>query len=225
VKILVTGSSGRIGGAIAARLKLNHQVIGLDLRPGPLTTEVADVEDTARLAALLAGTNAIVHTASLHVPDLAARSREAFRAVNVDATRRLLEAAGSAGVGRFIYTSTTSLYGDAMLPSDGAAVWVDEALTPQPRDIYDETKLAAEEACRDARLHQPADVTLLSRGAAARRDLPPLPRRGRRGRGAGARGRARGGPRRVRGVQRFGAVAVPAGRLPAIVRGRGIRTA
>jgi UDP-glucose 4-epimerase len=150
VKILVTGSSGRIGGAIAARLKLNHQVIGLDLRPGPLTTEVADVEDTARLATLLTGTNAIVHTASLHVPDLAARSREAFRAVNVDATRRLLEAAGSAGVGRFIYTSTTSLYGDAMLPSDGAAVWVDESLAPQPRDIYDETKLAAEEACRDA---------------------------------------------------------------------------
>ena len=44
------------------------------------------------------GTDAVVHTASLHVPDLAARSREDFRAVNVDATRRLLEAAGDAGV-------------------------------------------------------------------------------------------------------------------------------
>jgi len=150
VKILVTGSSGRIGGAIAARLKLRHQVTGLDVRPGPLTTEIADVEDTARLANLLPGTDAIVHTASLHVPDLAARSDEAFRAVNVDATRRLLQAAGSAGVGRFVYTSTTSLYGDAMLPAGGAAVWVDESLAPQPRDIYDETKLAAEDACRDA---------------------------------------------------------------------------
>jgi len=150
VRVLVTGSSGRIGGAIAARLKLRHQVTGFDLRPGPLTTELADIEDTARLAMLLAGTDAVVHTASLHVPDLAARSREAFKAVNVDATRRLLEAAGAAGVGRFIYTSTTSLYGDAMLPSDGAAAWVDETLTPQPRDVYDETKLAAEEACREA---------------------------------------------------------------------------
>src|SRR5688572_8529428 len=150
MKVLVTGSSGRIGGAIAARLTLNHQVTGLDLRPGALTGEVADVEDTARLAALLPGIDAVVHTASLHVPDLAARSREEFRAVNVDATRRLLEAAGSAGVGRFVYTSTTSLYGDAMLPANGAAAWVDESLSPRPRDIYDETKLEAEEACREA---------------------------------------------------------------------------
>ena len=150
MKILVTGSSGRVGSAIAARLKLRHQVTGLDLRTGPLTTEIADIEDTNRVASLLAGTDAVVHTASLHVPDLAARSRAEFQAVNVDATRRLLQAAGTAGVSRFVYTSTTSLYGDAMLPADGAAAWVDETLAPQPRDIYDETKLAAEETCREA---------------------------------------------------------------------------
>lgn len=150
MKVLVTGSSGRIGGAVAARLKLRHQVTGLDRVPGPLTDEVAGVEDTARIEALLPGVNAIVHTASLHVPDLAARSAPEFRAVNVEATRRLLQAAGSAGVARFVYTSTTSLYGDAMLPRDGAAAWVDEALEPLPRDVYDETKLAAEEACREA---------------------------------------------------------------------------
>jgi nucleoside-diphosphate-sugar epimerase len=150
VKVLVTGSSGRIGGAIAARLKLRHQVTGLDRRPGPLTTELGDVEDTGLLATLIAGAGAVVHTASLHVPDLAARSRTDFEAVNVGATRRLLEAAGAAGVGRFVYTSTTSLYGDAMLPSGGAAAWVDESLAPRPRDIYDETKLAAEDACREA---------------------------------------------------------------------------
>lgn len=150
MKVLVTGSSGRIGGAIAARLTLNHRVTGVDLRPGPLTGEIADVEDTARLAALLPGVDAVVHTASLHVPDLAACSPETFHAVNVAATRRLLEAAGAAGVGKFVYTSTTSLYGDAMLPAGGRAAWVDESLPPRPRDVYDETKLAAEEACREA---------------------------------------------------------------------------
>jgi nucleoside-diphosphate-sugar epimerase len=150
VKVVVTGSSGRIGSAIAARLKLRHQVTGIDLKPGPLTDRVADILDTAAVAQLLPGTDAVVHTAALHVPDLAARSREDFHGVNVDATQRLLQAAGSAGVGRFIYTSTTSLYGDAMLPSGGAAAWVDESLGPQPRDVYDETKLAAEEACRQA---------------------------------------------------------------------------
>ena len=150
MKVLVTGSSGRIGGAIAARLALRHQVAGVDRRPGALTAEVADVRDTARLAPLLAGVDAIVHTASLHVPDLAAQDARQFREVNVDATRRLLQAAGEAGVARFVYTSTTSLYGDAMMPEAGEAAWVTEELAPQPRDVYDETKLAAEAACRDA---------------------------------------------------------------------------
>lgn len=150
MKVLVTGSSGRVGGAVAARLSLRHAVTGVDLKPGPLTTELADIEDTSRLAALLPGTDAVVHTAALHVPDLAARSAADFRAVNVDATCRLLAAAGEAGVRRFVYTSTTSLYGDAMLPESGAAVWVTESLAPRPRDIYDETKLAAETACADA---------------------------------------------------------------------------
>jgi nucleoside-diphosphate-sugar epimerase len=71
VRVLVTGSSGRIGGAIAARLSLRHAVTGVDLKAGALTTEVVDVRDTLRLAPLLAGVDAVVHTASLHVPDLA----------------------------------------------------------------------------------------------------------------------------------------------------------
>lgn len=149
MNVLVTGSSGRIGGAIAARLSLHHRVTGFDLRPGPLTAVTGDVRDTPLIARLLGGVDAVVHTAALHVPDLAARTAQEFRAVNVEATQRLLGACGEAGVGRFVYTSTTSLYGDAMLPQ-GAAVWVTESLAPRPRDIYDETKLAAEEACREA---------------------------------------------------------------------------
>lgn len=149
MKVLVTGASGRIGGAIAARLSLRHPVTGFDLRPGPLTSVTGDVRDTALLAPLLADVDAVVHTASLHVPDLALRTAREFREINVEATRRLLAACGEAGVRRFVYTSTTSLYGEAMLPR-GAAVWVTEALTPRPRDAYDETKLAAEEACREA---------------------------------------------------------------------------
>jgi UDP-glucose 4-epimerase len=150
VKVLVTGSSGRIGGAVAARLALRHTVTGLDRRPGPLTHVVADVADTQAVAPALDGIDAVVHTASLHVPDLASRSREDFREVNVEATRRLLAAAGEAGVRRFVYTSTTSLYGDAMLPAEGEAAWVTESLAPRPRDVYDETKLAAEAACAAA---------------------------------------------------------------------------
>jgi nucleoside-diphosphate-sugar epimerase len=153
MKVLVTGTSGRIGGAIAGRLSLHHQVTGYDLRPGPLTSVVGDICDTRLLALQCAGVDAVVHTAALHMPDLAARSAGDFREINVLATRRLLEACGESGIRRFIYTSTTSLYGDALLPESGAAVWVTEDLAPRPRDTYDETKLAAEAACEDAALH------------------------------------------------------------------------
>ncbi len=149
MKVLVTGASGRIGGTIAARLARSHDVTGFDLRPGPFTQCIGDVCDTAALARQLAGVEAVVHTASLHVPELAARSAADFRRVNVEATRRLLAACGEAGVRRFVYTSTTSLYGHALVPED-AAVWVTESLVPRPRDRYDDTKLAAEECCRAA---------------------------------------------------------------------------
>ncbi|MFJ2770435.1 NAD-dependent epimerase/dehydratase family protein [Streptomyces sp. NPDC087300] len=49
----------------------------------------------------------------------------------------------AAGVSRFVYTSSTSVYGHALVPKDGA-VRVTEDVTCRPRDIYDETKLAAE---------------------------------------------------------------------------------
>ncbi len=150
MRILLTGSSGRVGAAIGARLSLRHRVTGVDRRPGPMTTAVVDIRDAARMAVLCRGIDAVVHTAALHVPDLASHATAEFQSVNVDATRRLLEACGEAGARRFIYTSTTSLYGDSLLPIDGAAVWVTESLTPRPRDVYDETKLAAEEACRAA---------------------------------------------------------------------------
>ena len=51
MKVLVTGSSGRIGGAIATRLSLRHPVTGFDQRPGPLTT----VQDSGRVGQLRQG--------------------------------------------------------------------------------------------------------------------------------------------------------------------------
>jgi UDP-glucose 4-epimerase len=49
--------------------------------------------------------------------------------------------------------SSMSVYGFALVPPD-TAVWVAEDLTPRPRDIYDITKLAAEELCRHFALAQ-----------------------------------------------------------------------
>jgi nucleoside-diphosphate-sugar epimerase len=74
--------------------------------------------------------------------------REAFTTTNIGGTLHLLEACVAHGIRKFLYTSTTSIYGHAMA-HDRQAVWVDEALPPDPRDIYDITKLTAELLCRD----------------------------------------------------------------------------
>jgi UDP-glucose 4-epimerase len=68
---------------------------------------------------------------------------------NIGGTLNVLEAAREAGARRVVYTSTTSVYGAALTPREQRAVWVTEDLTPEPRDIYDVTKLAAEALCRE----------------------------------------------------------------------------
>jgi nucleoside-diphosphate-sugar epimerase len=143
MRIIVTGAAGLIGGAVAGRLRGRHEVVGIDLRPGPAVELAADCLDVADWGPALGSVDAIVHAAALHAPDVGRRSDEEFRRVNVEGTARLLDFALSAGARHFVLTSTTSLYGDALEPA-GPAVWVDERLEPRPRDIYDATKLAAE---------------------------------------------------------------------------------
>ena len=148
-RVLVTGTSGRIAAAVVRELARDHDVVGLDRRAGPLTDMVGEITDAALLERATAGVDAIVHTAALHAPHVGEFSDQAFVDVNVGGTERIVEAAQRRGISRLVFTSTTSLYGDAMV-ADDRAVWVDEALVPRPRDIYDETKLAAERICAGA---------------------------------------------------------------------------
>jgi nucleoside-diphosphate-sugar epimerase len=147
-KVLLTGSSGSIGSAIAERLVKEYEVIGLDLRPGKFTHFTGDIADTCLVQKLVRQVEGVVHVASLHAPHVATHSRTGFIETNIHGTEVLLSAASRQGVTRFVYTSTTSVYGDAMVPVD-RAVWVTEKLAVRPRDIYDETKLAAEALCQE----------------------------------------------------------------------------
>ncbi len=148
MRILVTGTSGQLGAAIAADLSTDHEVVGVDIVGGAHTTHRGSITDRAFVFSMMDGVEAVVHTASLHAPHVPNHSRSLFVDVNVKGTVHLLEAAVKNGAGRFVYTSTTSLYGRAMEPKD-RAVWVTESLTPEPRDVYDITKIAAEQLCRD----------------------------------------------------------------------------
>ncbi|MFJ4408955.1 NAD-dependent epimerase/dehydratase family protein [Streptomyces sp. NPDC088910] len=140
----MTGSSGRVGSALAAAFDAaGREVRGVDRVAGRWTSVVADLRDPRERRAALRSADVLVHTAALHAPHVGRVADEEFRAVNVGMTAELLDDAARLGVRRVLYISSTSVYGHALVPAD-RAVWVDEHLTPLPRDIYDETKLAAE---------------------------------------------------------------------------------
>lgn len=150
MRVLVTGSSGRVGRAIVARLRADRQgVVGLDRAPSSTTDRVADLADAAALRMALAGVDAVVHAAALHAPHVGVLPDAEFRRINVDGTRAVLDAATAAGVRRIVLTSTTALYGAAAEGVDAAA-WIDEDTVPEPQTIYHHTKLEAEALLREA---------------------------------------------------------------------------
>jgi UDP-glucose 4-epimerase len=152
MRVVVTGSSGRVGRAIHARLVADgHAVLGFDRAPSSTAACVADLGDASALRAALAGADAVVHAAALHAPHVGVLPDAEFRRINVDGTRALLDAAGAAGVRRIVLTSTTALYGAAAEGVDAAA-WIDEDTVPRPQTIYHHTKLEAESLLREAAL-------------------------------------------------------------------------
>lgn len=163
MRILVTGSSGTLGAEIVRRLRTRHEVLGVDLVPGPETDLCGSVTDRSAVSEWTSGVDAVIHTASLHAPQVASRTKQEFIDTNVSGVLNLLEAAAQSDVKRFVYTSTTSIYGHALLPTD-RAVWVTEELVPRPRDLYDITKLAAEELCRHFAETTPMGILALRTG-------------------------------------------------------------
>ncbi len=124
-------------------------MLGLDVLPSPFTNLAGSIATRAVVARAMEGVRTVLHAATLHKPHVATHGREAFVETNVLGTLILLEEAARAGVERFVMTSTTSAFGDALRPPPGApAAWIDETVTPVPKNIYGVTKTAAEDLCR-----------------------------------------------------------------------------
>lgn len=97
----------------------------------------------------MAGVRTVFHSATLHKPHLSTHRKKEFVDTNITGTLNLLEEAAAAGVESFVYTSTTSVFGDTLVPPEGApAAWVTEEVTPIPKNIYGVTKAAAEDLCQ-----------------------------------------------------------------------------
>jgi UDP-glucose 4-epimerase len=149
MKVLVTGSSGHLGEALVRTLQdLQYEVVGLDLLESPFTTHVGSIADRYQVRRCMSGVQAVFHAATLHKPHVATHSRQDFIDTNVTGTLNLLEEAAAAGIESFVYTSTTSVFGDALVPPrDAPAAWITEEVTPVPRNIYGVSKAAAEDLC------------------------------------------------------------------------------
>ncbi|MBT2323842.1 NAD(P)-dependent oxidoreductase [Variovorax paradoxus] len=149
MRILVTGSSGHLGEALMRRFRHStHEALGLDVLASPFTGHVGSIADRAFVARCMRGVDTVLHTATLHKPHVATHGRRDFVDTNITGTLNLLEEAAAAGVGAFVFTSTTSAFGRALTPPPGApAAWVTEDVAPVPKNIYGVTKVAAEDLC------------------------------------------------------------------------------
>ena len=148
MRVLVAGDRGYIGAILVPFLRAaGHQVDGLDLGlyegcdlgPGPEDIGARpprDLRDTA--PAELAGYDAVACLAALSNDPLGHLHPAATYSVNLDGTLRLARAARDAGVPRFAFASSCSLYGAA----GSSAVAEDAELFPVTP--YGETKVVAE---------------------------------------------------------------------------------
>jgi nucleoside-diphosphate-sugar epimerase len=147
MRVLVTGHDGYIGAVVTpVLLQAGHEVTGLDLGlfshvtfgppPPDVPTLRMDVRDVS--ASDVTGFDAIVHLAALSNDPLGSLSPAATDEVNHVATIRLAAAAREAGVERFAFSSSCSLYGAA---GDDL---LDETAAFSPITPYAQSKVLAE---------------------------------------------------------------------------------
>lgn len=159
----MTGSAGHLGEALVRTLReQGHEVVGLDVLDSPYTAITGSITDRDVLARALDGVTHVLHAATLHKPHVGSHSRQAFVDTNITGTLAVLEQSVLAGVRAVVFTSSTSAFGRALRPPDGApAAWITEDVHPVVRNIYGATKIAAEDLCELAHRDDGLPVVIL----------------------------------------------------------------
>lgn len=149
MKILVTGTDGYIGCMLAPELvRRGHDVVGVDtgfyrdgwLFNGTSLTPLTRTGDIRRISPEeLRGIEAVVHTAELSNDPAGELDPRVTYEINHQASVRLAQLAKAAGVRRFVYMSSCSVYG---LGSGDALV--SESSQVNPQTTYAECKVLVE---------------------------------------------------------------------------------
>lgn len=146
MRILITGGFGFVGGRLAQHLQqVGHQVIlgSRSVRSSPdwlqpgASVVVVDWANIAALKKMCDGVDVVIQAAGMNARDCEAHPSAALE-VNGLNTARVLEAAMSVGVGRFIYLSTAHVYAN---PLAGA---ISESTCPRNLHPYATSHLAGE---------------------------------------------------------------------------------
>lgn len=145
--VLVTGATGTVGHAVAARLAASGEEVRALVRdperagrllPDGVAAVRGDLTDAASVAAAVAGCERVFHAAGL--PEQWRLDPEDFRRVNVGGTANVVEACLAHGVARLAYTSTIDVFAWAPgVPFD------ESRLDPEPRPTaYERSKQDAD---------------------------------------------------------------------------------
>lgn len=154
MRVLVTGATGFTGGHLAQHLIAHGDEVRalvrarsrarFDRSPLAAAGVVAcdgDLMDPASLRRAVDGVDVVYHIAATYRE--AGQPNSAYRAINVEGTRNILEAAKAANVRRVVHCSTGGVHGHIANPP------ANEDAPFNPGDVYQDTKLAAEQLARE----------------------------------------------------------------------------
>ena len=120
-KVLVTGAAGYVGCVLVPKLlEAGHEVIGYDLmlygdeglpKHPRFTSIKGDIRDTKYFASFLNGVDTVIHLACISNDPSFELDSGLSKSINYDCFEPMVEASKAAGVSRFLYVSTSSVYG------------------------------------------------------------------------------------------------------------------